>query len=160
MDDENRQVVSENPRIFSDVYKRQGNDNALTVDHADGSIRVFLQLQNYVLKDSSGHGCSSSTRKLWKMCIRDRLSGGIRLLWENQCVLKSVGPGADHVPRHREILTDVEVELNAVGPLGIVGDLSLIHISTMSPAVSGPTNPSLRATMFLPPACRSLSACC
>ena len=42
-----------------------GNDNALTVDHADGSIRVFLQLQNYVLKDSSGHGCSSSTRKLW-----------------------------------------------------------------------------------------------
>ena len=52
----------------------------------------------------------------------NQLSGGIRLLRENQCVLKSVGPGADHVPRHREILTDVEVELNAVGPLGIVGD--------------------------------------
>ena len=44
------------------------------------------------------------------------------MLWENQCVLKSVGPGADHVPRHRKVLADVEVELNAVGPLGIVGD--------------------------------------
>ena len=54
----------------------------------------------------------------WGVLWSSQLSGGIRLLWENQCVLKSVGPGADHVPRHREILTDVEVELNAVGPLG------------------------------------------
>ena len=58
----------------------------------------------------------------WGVLWSSQLSGGIRLLWENQCVLKSIGPGADHVPRHREILTDVEVELNAVGPLGIIGD--------------------------------------
>lgn len=44
------------------------------------------------------------------------------MLWENQCVLKSVGPGADHISSHRKVLADVEVELNAVGPLGIVGD--------------------------------------
>ena len=72
--------------------------------------------------DDSGNKLLAARSEVGGVLWSSQLSGGIRLLWENQCVLKSVGPGADHVPRHREILTDVEVELNAVGPLGIVGD--------------------------------------
>ena len=72
--------------------------------------------------DDSGNKLLAARSEVGGVLWSSQLSGGIRLLWENQCVLKSVGPGADHVPSHRKVLADVEVELNAVGPLGIVGD--------------------------------------
>ncbi len=72
--------------------------------------------------DDSGNKLPAARSEVGGVLWSSQLSGGIRLLWENQCVLKSVGSGADHVPSHRKVLADVEVKLNAVGPLGIVGD--------------------------------------